>query len=727
MGVFLEIWTRPGDATFGRLIDGLPVSSMSIHATMNGEGDGSARVPNSFDRFDEILLIDGASSERSLARLFSESDPTTPIFEWLPSAILPTSAKADFEADISGRGFASILRDAVTMEFDWDGSDDFVSLDPDWQFGASNDLIQNGTFELGATPNGGFELGNTDYWTTTTDNGGAFDDVTSFGAVEDAAVARSGDWYGACNPIASYSGVRRSFSNLTPGVTYSIVGYLREPANSGLRYLAGVTGASSASHANAFEADGYWWAELSNDPMGTGSSTNTWQPFTLTFVANTDTVQLVVVYADAGNGPIFYVDDWAASGEGMGLAPWFPNAIYGTVDRMEISNAQAHSGSSSMLMQVTDELDPRFNDYANARISQIVQLTVGKTYTARAWMRQDSGSAERLYFIVRRNGRVGGAQDSGAYWMAYQSQLVSSGVWTLFEFTFVSDFAEVFVEFSWRDTPAAAAQSPVFYADDVALFEGLPATSVGEILTLLYEPYIDAALRNPIVWDDGTGSPYLTLDFDEDLDSAGEAWFETEISVKIWLRMTLLDVLEQLSGSYDIEWRVVPDDVEAGTWLLQVYNPGGMQTDYTTAAAPAIQGGSSDVVRQIRRILPSGTELMVEGLGRVTARDRNSDLVTALGRMESARLDRELPSLQAAAEAVFADASNVERTGKTYSYTLVDPQDEPLTDYLIGDALTIHDPPEVSDEARLVDVTATFTPNRAEWTVIFEPRTASGS
>jgi hypothetical protein len=152
-----------------------------------------------------------------------------------------------------------------------------------------------------------------------------------------------------------------------------------------------------------------------------------------------------------------------------------------------------------------------------------------------------------------------------------------------------------------------------------------------------------------------------------------------------------------------------------------------MKTDYSALPAPAIQGGSSDVARSIARFMPSGTDVMVEGLQRFTARDRDPTLVLALGRIEGSRLDRELPSLEATIESAQEDARDVLRDGLTFSYTLVNPSSEPLSDYQIGDVLMVHDPPEVDFDCRFVDIEVAVSPQKTEWQVEFTPTNVSGS
>ncbi len=145
MGSYFEIWTRPGDPNFGRVIDDPPFREATIHDAVNLKGDGTMQIPNSFDRFDDILKIDGASSTASLVRVRSDVDDSV-TFEWMPRALVPTSSKNDPYEDLSGRGIKHILEFAKTEAFDWDGTDNWVCSQCDWIWGGTN-LITNGGFE----------------------------------------------------------------------------------------------------------------------------------------------------------------------------------------------------------------------------------------------------------------------------------------------------------------------------------------------------------------------------------------------------------------------------------------------------------------------------------------------------------------------------------------------------------------------------------------------------
>jgi hypothetical protein len=244
------------------------------------------------------------------------------------------------------------------------------------------------------------------------------------------------------------------------------------------------------------------------------------------------------------------------------------------------------------------------------------------------------------------------------------------------------------------------------YVDDLEVREGLPPATIGEVIRVLYEDAcVDHVGDGRIVWEDeaNPGTPYLTLDFSDTLDSSGAAWVNTEVQIRVWMRMSYLQVLEILESQEGIEWRVVPDDAEAGTWLLQVYQEGNMD------AAPnvAIQGGSHDTRRVLRRLRPA-TSFMVEGGTRVTYRTAE---VSGFGRIEAARLDRSLPAeVDPVSRAAEQDKANATLIDDVWSYELVDPQDAPLVAYTYGDTVMVHDPPEVDDEGRVWEMNLSLSP-----------------
>lgn len=655
MSIWAEVWTRPGDASFGRVIDYLPSTNFGLFDALNRVGRGNASVADTFDRFDEILLIDPntpANSVASLVRYFSDSDPTTPIFEWLPNLILPKTDKIDRTVEITGDGIDKILEYARTEAYDWDGSDDWVPEFPDWIYGGRN-VVQNPSFEAENAQPIIYEL-------LITATGGTY--TLSDGTDTTSAIAFD----------ATESTIETRIEADIAAITDVVV----DPIDGGftIEFKVPAVGVSLT--------------------VNTGSLTGGSATLTLT------------------QEGVLQPDPWTKSQQINVGTP----KVFGCYDTFEVTTEQARTGTHSLKIDPCDVTNAglRF-----AGVQQVINVQPGGTYQASIWVRPTSAT-NTFRFVLRTLGGEEIERD--------QQSNIPANTWTEFS---ISDLiipdglTQIILRFA--DITAVGSNPAVFYVDDGAMNEGLSPTTAGEILGDLYDDATSNHSPDRVVWEIGSsGTPYLTLDFTDSVDSAGAAWVHSEIQIRIWMRMTYLQVIEQLSRGWGYEWRVVPNDVENGTWKLQVYNPGTMKTDYTSAASPAIQGGSSDVRRAIRRHLPA-TDYMVEGESRITARDRDSDLLTALGRIESSRLDRQLPSQSATADAAFEDKVDAIPNSSSYSYVLVNPQDEPLTDYVIGDLLTIHDPPQVEDSARLFDITATFSPGAEEWEVDFVPATAVGS
>jgi len=657
MSVYAEIWSRPGAPTFGRVIDDPPTPYHTFHDGINAVGDGSMQIPNTFDRFDEILLIDHttpANCVSSLVRLFDDSDPTTPIGEWLPSSIIPTGSKTDPNYDIAGEGIKSILRHARTEAFDWDGSVSFVSTSPDWIYGGDTILSDPG------------------YETPTT---------------------RS-------TKIILYNDATSGTFTLSDGTdTTSAIAYDASAFTVETRLETDITAYDDVNVTGSGTASDPWVLEFI-DPF---------QSSTINFQNPTDSF-------GAGEASYWTTEQFGAlqpSGwtKSQVVSSGTPR-IFGEYTSFFVSSSQAHSGTYSLF------IDPAAIGRRFAGTQQIVNVTPGGLYQASIWVYTASASQE--YRLVLR--------DIDEDYIASTQGTATAGAWTQYT---ISDLTipDGVTQLIFRFANINVSGNPAgFYVDDAVLAPGQAANTIGAILGDLYaDATSDHSGR--IVWEDeaNPGTPYLTLDFSDAVDSNGVAWFDSEISIKIWMRMTYLQVMEQFASGWGYEWRIVPDDVEAGTWLWQVYNPGTMKTDYTSSASPAIQGGSQDVRRSIVRVLPNASNSLVEGEQRLTARYSEADLISAIGRIEGSRLDRELPSLTSALSAAYEDSLDALVSGLAYSYELVNPPDVPLVAYVLGDLLTIHDPPNVEDEARLIDVEMVVTPIQTIWEVQFIPATAAGS
>jgi hypothetical protein len=746
MGLFATIWSRPGSATPGRVIDEPPTNTFSFHDGVGLAGDGTLTIPESFPFFDDILLIDPATpanSASSTVRVFDDAtSPPTWVFDWLPKSMLPVTAKQDFDVNVAGRGIKSILEYARTEAWDWDGSANFVPKFPDWIYGGRN-ILTNPSFEdqsfvpriywllIDATA-GTFTLSDG----TDTTSALAFDigDGQLEGEIE-SDIAAIDDL-----SVTPLEGVPRGYQILitatagtfTIALGASVTGNLAFNIGAGALETAieGLTGITNVT-VTAITVDGVGGFQVNlHTPASADLAINTTNlsdgsaqmtvsrsvdGFALEFVSPPTGITLTVNDSGlTGSARLQLVEPgevlptgWMKSQQISAGTP----REYGTYDTFEPSQDQAHTGSWSLKIDpanITSYLDR----YAGCQ--QIPTVTPGGLYQASVWV-FPTAPGQQYRLVIR-----GIDEDLISTPLFAGNISPPANVWTkvtVSNVTIPAGDTRVIFRFANINNSGNPA---IFYVDDAAFEEGQAAATVGKILGDLYD---DATADHPgrIVWEDeaNPGTPYLTLDFDDDVDSNGAAWADPEIKVKIWMRMHYGQVMDTFALSWDYEWRIVPDNLENQTYLWQVYNPGTMKTDYTAAPGPAIQGGSQDTRRSLQRFVPEGTDVMVEGLERITSRAQNAGLVSSLGYIETSRIDRELP--EDASDAAATDAANLVTHGVQYQYTLTDPVETYGVDYLLGDLLTIHDPPLVDAPGRLADVEVTVSPFATHYEVTFIP------
>lgn len=731
MGHWVELWTRPGDANFGRIIDSPPFREASWHDGMNLVGDGTMQMPSSYDRFDEILFIDRttlANSTATMARVFSGPNAEV-VGEWLVSGMEPTSSKTDPYVDVFGLGIKSILSYARTESYDWDGSDNWAPRFPDWIYGGPN-ILSNPGFEdqtfnpriywllIDATA-GSFTLSDgTDTtsalpWDTSDGfiEGQLESDIT---AIDDISVTPlEGLPRGYELLITATGGTFTLTAGTTSGnLAFNISAAALETAIEGLSAITNVTvTAITIDGVPGFQVNLHTpaTADISIDTTNLTDGSAQWtvsrsaDGFAIEFITPPTGITLTVDdSALTGSARLQLVDagEVLASGwmRSQQISAGTPRE-YGTYTSWAPSTAEAHTGSWSLRIDpapITADIDR----YAGAQ--QVVNVTPGGLYQASIWVRPTA--AGQTYRLVIR----GVDEDIVSTPLFAGNISPPANVWTqvvIPNITIPDGVTRVIFRFA---NIAPSGNPAPFYIDDAIFAEGQAAATVGKILGDLYDDAtVDHAGR--VVWEDAAnpGTAYLTLDFTDALDSDGVAWDKNDLSVKIWQRMNYLQVMQMFVDDYGYEWRLVPDDVEGGSWLWQVYNPDGMD------AAPdqAILGGSQDVNRQLRRFLPTSDHL-VEGEDRITARAYSVTLRSVLGRIETSRLGRNLPLMTAVTAAAIEDNQDALSAGSMWSYELVNPQAEPGTDYRLGDTIAVHDPPEVDGDGRLWDWVLTMSSER---------------
>lgn len=747
MGLYATVWTRPGHATFGQVIAQPPTYLFSFHDGVGLEGDGALNMPSSYSRFDDIVYVDPvtpANTVSSLVRVYDDTtDPPTLVFEWLPRQILPNTTRRDFDVSVSGRGIKSILGYARTEAWDWDGSADFVPTFADWVWGG-RDLIGNPSFETATfTPliyllvidatAGTFTISDgVDTTAAIPYNVGSrtLEGIIEAGiaAIDDLSVTPEPGTplqYTIRRTATSGTFTISDGSSTTAALAFNISAASLETAIEGLTTIIDV----DVTAATIDGAPGYIidlvnpaTADLSIDTsnLGGGSAlmqvTRTGAGFQLELVTPPLGVSLSVddsgltgdaslITVQTGNAD---VNPWTRS---QGVSVGVPRE-FGTYQSFEQSDIQAHSGNYSLRIGPSP-ISSRLDAFTGAQ--QVLNVEPGGLYQAGIWV-YPTASGQTYRLVIRGLDEDIMLRADGSE--ARVDVSPPANTWT---FVGISDVQPEDSQVIFRFANTNLSGWPaVFFVDDAFFEEGQAPTTVGDILDQLYaDATTDHAGR--VVWEDeaNPGTPYLTLDFDASMDSAGVAWDRDDLREKIWMRFSYFQVMDHFASTYGYEWRIVPDDPEVGTWLWQVYNPGGMQTDYSAAVSPAIQGGAADTRRSLQRFLPEGSNYLVEGLGRITSRASNAGLDAALGRVESSRILREAPAMTAVASAAVQDTANALANGVEYKYTLVDPQSRPLVAYQLGDLLAIHDPPLVDDNGRLADVVVSVAPEVTEYEVTF--------
>jgi hypothetical protein len=232
-----------------------------------------------------------------------------------------------------------------------------------------------------------------------------------------------------------------------------------------------------------------------------------------------------------------------------------------------------------------------------------------------------------------------------------------------------------------------------------SLTEGFPQSTIGAIVGDLYGDWTTehAASTFPLsYWVHGDGGFYLVLDFDDSLDSGGNAWQRTEkITIKRGERFDRV-LAKIVRLGYD--WRIIPGVVD-GYYLLQIFNGGTMGADFSAAKTPTIRP-SRDVPRRGIREWIARTGTLVEGMEQnfSLAADASAQAAWGTSFYYEVNLDFDEQSLDAAADVSVAD--HLRRT-RSIVVTIAD-LDEPTTpvpgvDYLPGDTIRIMDPPDLDD------------------------------
>lgn len=558
--------------------------------------------------------------------------------------------------------------------------------DPDWSFGLGNDLLNgNGAFEVDTLPNAGFEDGNAGHWSTP--EGG------SITAIEDATQAQSGTFYGLWNPGGQGTVLRRTIPSVTIGTQFTVTGYLDDLAGTGERIRIGISGATDATHTNAYKEDGIWWAELANATQGNGSTDGTWQQTTLTFVAGEAPVELIIEYQGINDHNIA-VDSFAiTTGAEFDVGSWITGGSPATMNIAEISTEQAHSGTRSLKLQgsqtvYTDVFGRQSYIHVRAQYEEEVAVIPGKTYTSEAWVYHTGASDEKFMMWASRTSPQGPLAQTvdggylpapGSYWMASNTQTVSPNTWTRLRWTAIADTSGLRLGFAWfgGTTDVGEQQSPTFYLDDYVLVEGLPAANIGDISDRILD---DAQTDHPSV----AKMPYLTgRNYDSVNDSAGNPWPREE---SIVLRRGMKYGSHIYGGTlrdlgYDHDVTPNTTDPTLPEWDLHIWAEGSRGATLNKAFYVGM-GASGGLVAGT---LPKATRILAEGADGLIAEVADTTQEAETGIYEEWLADADMtdrPSLLARAQTRLTDEA---ANALAVNIELDDSAPTPWADFDVGD------------------------------------------
>ncbi len=622
---WVEVWTRPGDAAYGKRIADLPILQTSVQVPYSGVGRGSMTIPANFERIDEIMNIVTSDSSQSVWSTIKVVDDTGWLYEWLPGPRVPAGGKNDTGVEFAGDGLESIWGFAQVEPWDWDGSANFASTFPDWIWGGNNLLTNPGFEDSGISPI------IDEIWVTDA-TGGTFtiDDGTN-----------------TTDPIAW---------DASPSVVEAEI-----------------------------EAAGIY------DDCLVGGSGTVDDPWTVEAVDPFQGVTLTVDGSALTNGGDEAVHIRRIQFGSLQPTGWSKSITvsdgtprtFGAFDSFRVSSEEVHSGIYALRMDPA-EIETAALRYAGAQ--QVVSVKPGGIYQASLWIYSTS-STDTYRFVIR--GIDGDFIKSSTGGLS--SFTLTANTWTQVTITDVPVGTNSAVIFRIATTNDVGTNPSVFYIDDAEFNEGMVPTTIGCMLEAFYDDATTDHAPGRIVWEnEDTGPPiYLTLDFDCDLDSNGDPWDRDDVTQTFTPRMSYLQVIDQIVEEGGYQWRLVPDDWQAGTYLLQVYNPEAMGV----IADAAIIGGTRDTARSARFFAPSSTAQVAEGDQNMSARVENSGLVATFGRIEGSILDQNWTTFGSLSSAAIMLNTEQLKGAEGLVYTLDSPVQRPLVAYRPGDRIYVSDPP----------------------------------
>lgn len=665
MGLRYEVWTLPWDpAGFTRVIARLPVVEGSGRGSVSFQGsggEGSADIDLSeFDRLDDVI-------SDTVGRLVRVFDGTSVIDEWIPERVSRIHDDTTRIASISGPPLLSAFDKWVLYPFDYPAN---PSLDPDWIWGSSENLVVNGDFEGGLNflDNEGFETGDVDPWFA-----GAVAGVSANIAIESTEVD-TGSFSMRVTPLVLEGGASVIASDLHPRHDYTVSARIKAPAGATIQLGAsGPSGIGLVTGDRRVEvaASPNGW-EVQKDVVASGA----WETIQLVFTSGPEQNSTQVsLRQSAGTLADFYVDVVTVSGQGVGMegweiSPWNSNVLI-------TASTEVTANTGSFTGKVTAGPEEGF-------FTSIGTVQKGAIYTITAWVRTLSGTARWTLDVINEYyNRLG------------QDSVVASTTWQKLEVSGIVPDAELpgdrelFVGF--RNDSGGSSSA---YFDTISVIRGRAATTVGDIVIQVMD---DVSASRALKWVDYSS-------FSTTLDSSSNTW-AGNVSVNLPFGLGYGQIWDELVNR-GYEYELVPKASPTGTppnhqtHDLKWYNPAG-RDDLPSTGITVRQGVSGGSV--IKRI-PSYTSVVVEGREGVFVEDSDATAESNFGRTEKflpARDTADSVSLGLIGdEALEFESEN--RTAIQFEVVAGPDWPRPLVDYRPGDTVPMQMPPTLQKESRRV-------------------------
>lgn len=646
----LEVWDKPGTAGFTSRIETLDsVVDSSRFQPVNGIGEGKITLPDTFSEADAVLIVDPlvtSNSVRSLIRVYLDGDKSgvDPTYrEWLPDALIPPQDSESGRFELTGLGIESIVRDAVTEPWDWDGEQNFQSSWPDWIYGG-RDLV--GPVETVFNP----EI----VFLEIVPTGGAVSGTYTFGVSKDGSAYENI----TITPGDSSASVESDLEALSYGLDVEVSGFGTEDDPYDIRIMG---------------PDGFYQTTISSAGLTNAVARKTTRQEGLLKPVGWELSRL-----DNTSIPHGSITEFRAS-LGTGTDPALP------------------AGCSAWIMfNGTEPMTPGVQTVP-------LKVTPGGIYQLPDDMILRAGTGGALVRVVLRDldenilHTLTGGEAFFELNLTANTNTATPGIADVIIPQGVSQIILRVGHIGTGDPPPIWVACPSF-------IEGFEANTIGFIVRELYEDWtVDhAASTFPLsYWVHGDGGFYLALDITDALDSAGNAWPRDEkITIKRGERFD--KVLQKIVG-LGYEWRVIPAPVD-GYWLLQIFTAPTLGVDYSTLDTPTIRGGRDITRRALRRWLPK-TGALVEGADQFFSHAADAGAQTTLGVSTDYQVRQDYEP-EAATVAAGVTVGNALRRTRSLVVNIADVQ-EPLfpipgRTYVAGDTLRVLDPPEIVDDPERV-------------------------